>query len=152
MIYKKKVSYFAKPVPENGWGEEIIIEVIVRNAKELREVALGIFEQTFKATGALNAIGLAVAFAVSCRSRSRSASACARAPSSRCTPTPTRPASFSFLAHCLVTSSGPAPRALAAAWAGPPADLLHDGRYGRYRTGTYCTLYCTASWLASYTI
>ena len=35
----------------------------VRNAKELREVALGIFEQTFKATGALNAIGLAVAFA-----------------------------------------------------------------------------------------
>ena len=35
----------------------------VRNAKELREVALGIFEQTFQATSALNAIGLCVAFA-----------------------------------------------------------------------------------------
>lgn len=35
----------------------------VRNAKELREVALGIFEQTFQATTALNAIGLCVAFA-----------------------------------------------------------------------------------------
>ena len=34
----------------------------VRNAKELRDVALGIFEQTFKATTALNGIGLAVAF------------------------------------------------------------------------------------------
>tara|TARA_B100001115_G_scaffold40639_1_gene30130 strand:- start:1731 stop:4277 length:2547 start_codon:yes stop_codon:yes gene_type:complete len=34
----------------------------VRNARELRDVALGIFEQTFKATSALNAIGLAVAF------------------------------------------------------------------------------------------
>lgn len=35
----------------------------VRNAKELRDVALGIFDQTFRATAALNAIGLAVAFA-----------------------------------------------------------------------------------------
>jgi putative ABC transport system permease protein len=35
----------------------------VRNAQELREVALGIFEQTFQATTALNAIGLCVAFA-----------------------------------------------------------------------------------------
>ena len=35
----------------------------VRNASELRDVALGIFEQTFKATSALNGIGLAVAFA-----------------------------------------------------------------------------------------
>jgi putative ABC transport system permease protein len=35
----------------------------VRNGKELRDVALGIFEQTFKATSALNIIGLVVAFA-----------------------------------------------------------------------------------------
>ena len=35
----------------------------VRNGKELREVALGIFEQTFKATDALSLIGLVVAFA-----------------------------------------------------------------------------------------
>ena len=35
----------------------------VRNGQELREVALGIFEQTFKATDALSLIGLAVAFA-----------------------------------------------------------------------------------------
>ena len=35
----------------------------VRNAQELRQVALGIFEQTFQATSALNAIGLCVAFA-----------------------------------------------------------------------------------------
>ena len=35
----------------------------VRNASELRDVALGIFEQTFKATSALNGIGLMVAFA-----------------------------------------------------------------------------------------
>ncbi len=35
----------------------------IRNAAELRDVALGIFEQTFKATSALNGIGLAVAFA-----------------------------------------------------------------------------------------
>ena len=34
----------------------------IRNGKELRDVALGIFEQTFKATTALNGIGLAVAF------------------------------------------------------------------------------------------
>lgn len=35
----------------------------VRNAAELRGVALDIFEQTFKATSALNGIGLVVAFA-----------------------------------------------------------------------------------------
>lgn len=35
----------------------------IRNAAELRDVALGIFEQTFKATSALNGIGLVVAFA-----------------------------------------------------------------------------------------
>lgn len=35
----------------------------VRNERELRDVALGIFEQTFKATDALSFIGLAVAFA-----------------------------------------------------------------------------------------
>ena len=35
----------------------------VRNATELRNVALNIFEQTFKATSALNGIGLVVAFA-----------------------------------------------------------------------------------------
>jgi putative ABC transport system permease protein len=35
----------------------------IRNGKELRDVALGIFEQTFKATSALNIIGLVVAFA-----------------------------------------------------------------------------------------
>ena len=35
----------------------------VRNGQELREVALGIFEQTFRATDALSIIGLAVAFA-----------------------------------------------------------------------------------------
>ena len=34
----------------------------IRNGKELRDVALGIFDQTFKATTALNGIGLAVAF------------------------------------------------------------------------------------------
>jgi putative ABC transport system permease protein len=34
----------------------------VRNEKELRDVALGIFEQTFQATNALSFIGLAVAF------------------------------------------------------------------------------------------
>ena len=35
----------------------------IRNEKELRNVALGIFEQTFQATNALSLIGLAVAFA-----------------------------------------------------------------------------------------
>ena len=35
----------------------------VRNERELRDVALGIFEQTFQATNALSLIGLAVAFA-----------------------------------------------------------------------------------------
>ncbi|MFP4156512.1 MAG: FtsX-like permease family protein [Opitutales bacterium] len=35
----------------------------VRNAQELRTVALGIFEQTFRVTSALNAIGIAVAMA-----------------------------------------------------------------------------------------
>ena len=33
----------------------------IRNAKELRDVALGVFEQTFKVTSALNAIGVTVA-------------------------------------------------------------------------------------------
>ena len=35
----------------------------IRNERELRDVALGIFEQTFQATHALSLIGLAVAFA-----------------------------------------------------------------------------------------
>jgi len=35
----------------------------IRNARELRKLALGIFEQTFKVTTALNAIGLTVAVA-----------------------------------------------------------------------------------------
>ncbi len=35
----------------------------IRNERELRDVALGIFEQTFQATNALSLIGLAVAFA-----------------------------------------------------------------------------------------
>jgi putative ABC transport system permease protein len=33
----------------------------IRNAKELREVALGIFEETFRVTSALNGIGITVA-------------------------------------------------------------------------------------------
>ena len=35
----------------------------VRDEKELRDVAIGIFEQTFQATHALSVIGLVVAFA-----------------------------------------------------------------------------------------
>jgi putative ABC transport system permease protein len=35
----------------------------IRNARELREVALGIFEQTFRVTSALNGIGIVVAMA-----------------------------------------------------------------------------------------
>ena len=35
----------------------------IRNERELRDVALGIFEQTFQATNALSIIGLSVAFA-----------------------------------------------------------------------------------------
>jgi len=35
----------------------------IRNAKELRDLAIGIFEQTFRVTAALNGIGIAVAMA-----------------------------------------------------------------------------------------
>ena len=38
----------------------------VRNERELRDVALGIFEQTFQATNALSFIGLAVALLGCC--------------------------------------------------------------------------------------
>ena len=58
--------YLKQGVPVNETRDRLRLAfpgLDVRNAKELREVALGIFEQTFQATAALNAIGLVVAFA-----------------------------------------------------------------------------------------
>ncbi|MDG1173583.1 MAG: FtsX-like permease family protein [Opitutales bacterium] len=61
------VSLFLKDLSKlNETRDKLRIEypgLDVRNERELRDVALGIFEQTFQATNALSFIGLAVAFA-----------------------------------------------------------------------------------------
>ena len=61
------VSLFLKDLSQlNETRDKLRIEypgLDVRNERELRDVALGIFEQTFQATNALSFIGLAVAFA-----------------------------------------------------------------------------------------
>lgn len=58
-------SLYLKPdVDVNGLRDRLRIEfpgLSIRNAGELRELALGIFDQTFRVTGALNGIGVAVA-------------------------------------------------------------------------------------------